>query len=412
MARALHQLSDVYAKSSKLKAGRHADGGGLYLSVSQTGSRSWIFMWVPPGGKRREAGLGSFPAISLAKARAKAVEFRAAIAEGRDPLVERDKEKPKTFAEVADLFVDSMEGGWKNEKHRAQWRMTLSDAYCASIRPKPVASVNTDDLLEILSPIWTTKAETASRLRGRIERVLDFAAVKNWRPKGDNPAYWRGHLKNALPARQRLQRGHHLAMAFGDVPDFVVRLKAAEAMAARGLEFLILTAARSNEVLGARWNEIDFKEKIWTVPKERMKAGKEHRVPLSERALEIVKSLHETRINDLIFPGQKKDRPLSVMAFEMLLRRMKVDVTTHGFRSSFRDWVGDATSFPREVADACLAHTVGNAVELAYRRSDALEKRRKLLQAWANFVAGKNNIADLRQARNQKIVVDARARTP
>jgi len=250
----------------------------------------------------------------------------------------------------------------------------------------------------VLTPIWHDKAETASRLRGRIERVLDFARAKGWR-QGENPALWRGHLKSVLPARQKLQRGHHAAMPYRDVPAFVERLQGVEAMAARGLEFLVLTVGRSGEVLEARWSEFDLDAAVWTVPAERMKAGKEHRVPLSDRALAIVKDLRETRISDFVFPGHKKGRPLSNMAFHMLMRRMKVDAyTPHGFRSAFRDWVGDETSFAREVAEAALAHEVGNRVELAYRRSDALEKRRKLMAAWANYCEPRPNIVPLKRA--------------
>ena len=253
-------------------------------------------------------------------------------------------------------------------------------------RSLPSASPkSTRDVLKVLSPIWLTKSETASRLRGRIERVLDFAKVRGWRT-GDNPALWRGHLKSILPARQRLARGHHAAMPYRDVPAFLQALQGKEALAARALEYLILTAARSGEVLGATWEEIDFDAAVWTVPAARMKAGREHRVPLSARAVAILKALHEVRISDFIFPGQAKGRPLSGMAFEMLMRRMKADAfTPHGFRSAFRDWAGDATSFPREVAEQALAHRVGDATERAYRRADALEKRRRLMVAWADY---------------------------
>ena len=395
MARELHKLSAVTVKN-ETKPGRHRDGGGLILNVSATGSKSWTFIWVRDG-KKREMGLGSYPTIALAAARERAAECRAILAAGGDPIAERDKveqqavqeaEAGKTFADAVDDFLGSVEGGWRNEKHRAQWRMTLGDAYCKTIRSKAVADISTDDVLGILSPIWQTKNETASRLRGRIERVLDFAKVKGWR-SGENPAMWRGHLKNALPARQKLARGHHAAMPYEDVPAFVTRLRAAEAMAARGLEFLILTAARSGEVLDAQWSEFDIDAGLWTVPAHRMKAGKEHRVPLSDRALEIVKALHEARIHDFVFPGQAKGKPLSNMSFHMLMRRLKVDdFTPHGFRSSFRDWCGDATDYPRELAEAALAHTISSAVERAYRRGDALGKRRKMMQAWADYCGG------------------------
>lgn len=382
---------------NRTKAGRHADGNGLYLNIAKGGSKSWVFIWMKDG-RRREMGLGGYPAVSLADARVKADECRKAVAAGVDPIASRKVESPKTFGDCADEFIKLMEAGWRNEKHVAQWRMTLGDAYCKSIRSKLVAEISTDDVLRILTPIWQSKAETASRLRGRIERVLDYAKVKGWR-QGENPALWRGHLKGALPARQKLQRGHHAAMRYTDVPAFVERLQAAEAMSARALEFLILTAARSGEVLGAKWPEFDLEEAIWVVPAERMKAGKEHRVPLSDRALAIVKALCETRTSDYVFPGEREGRPLSGMAFAMLMRRMDVGkFTPHGFRSAFRDWAGDETSFPREIAEAALAHEVGNKVELAYRRSDALGKRRKLMSAWGKYCQAGSNIIKLKRA--------------
>lgn len=396
VARNSKKLAAVDVKN-RSKPGRHADGDGLYLNISTSGSKSWVFLWMKDR-RRREMGLGSYPAVSLADARGKADECRRVVAAGGDPIATRDQDQPKSFGECADAFIASMAGGWRNKKHANQWRMTLGDAYCKSIRSKSVAEVSTDDVLKILTPIWQTKAETASRLRGRIERVLDFARVKGWR-QGENPALWRGHLKGAMPARQKLQRGHHAAMPYPDLPAFVERLQAAEAMAARGLEFLILTAARSGEVLGARWSEFDFEDGLWTVPGERMKAGKEHRVPLSDRALAIVKALHEARISDFVFPGQRKGKPLSVMAFTMLLRRLKMDqYTPHGFRSTFRDWCGDETTFPRELAEAALAHEVGNKVEAAYRRSDALVKRRKLMVAWERYCLNskQNNVLAMR----------------
>jgi integrase len=363
------------------KAGMLGDGGGLYLNVKPSGAKSWAFIWKQ-NGKRNEMGLGAYPAVKLAKARTLATEYRQAVAEGRNPIDERKKDAVPTFSDCADLFLASMEGQWRNDKHRAQWRMTL-ERYAFPLRAKSVADISTDDVLKVLTPIWQTKAETASRLRGRVERVLDYAKARGWR-NGENPALWRGHLKNILPARQKLTRGHHAAMPYKDVPAFIEQLSGKDAMAARGLEFLVLTAARSGEVLGATWQEMDLKNAVWTIPAKRMKAGKEHRVPLSPRALAIVKALHETRISDFVFPGQKKDRPLSGMSFEMLMRRMKTDAfTVHGFRSAFRDWVGDETQFPRDIAEQALAHRIGDATERAYRRGDALEKRRKLMTAWA-----------------------------
>lgn len=395
MARTSKNLTAVEVKS-RTKVGRHADGDGLYLNIAKGGSKSWVFLWMKDG-KRSEMGLGSYPTVSLADARSKVEDCRKIVAAGGNPISARDVEQPKTFGEAADEFIASMEAGWRNDKHADQWRMTLGDAYCKSIRSKSVGDIDTDAVLKILTPIWQTKAETASRLRGRIERVLDYAKLKGWR-QGENPALWRGHLKGALPPRQKLQRGHHAAMAYQDVPTFVARLQGAEAMAARGLEFLILAAGRSGEVLGAKWIEFDFDAAMWTVPASRMKAGKEHRVPLSDRALAIVTALHEARVSDYVFPGEKKGRPLSVMAFTMLMRRMNVgDYTPHGFRSAFRDWCGDETTFQREVAEAALAHEVGNKIEAAYRRSDALKKRRNLMIAWERYCLKpkQNNILNL-----------------
>jgi integrase len=343
-------------------------------------------MWKV-AGKRREMGLGSLRDVSLAKARQKAAEARQKVADGLDPIASREKARMMTFGEAADALIDSMSSSWRNEKHRAQWKMTLT-AYCAPIRTKSVAEVGTDDVLKVLKPVWTTKAETASRLRGRMERVLDFARAQGQR-SGENPARWRGHLDAILPKRAKLTRGHHKAMPFDEVSIFLVDLRQRDGIAARALEFTILTAARSGEVLGARWDEIDLENFLWIVPAARMKGAREHRVPLSPSTVEILRAVEKTRLGDFVFPGVKRGRPLSVMALEMVLRRMKVDATVHGFRSAFRDWAGERTTFPREVAEAALAHLVGDAVERAYRRGDALEKRRRLMDAWASFVGPK-----------------------
>lgn len=385
MTRALHKLNDAKAKSDNLKAGRHSDGGGLYLNVSPTGTKSWVYMWTR-NGRRREMGLGAYPVVSLANARRKADACRTNVAEGRDPIAAKAQQAEPTFGECADELVSSLEKSWRNEKHRAQWRMTLTE-YCKPIANIRVSDIGTNEVLKVLKPIWETKPETASRLRGRMERVLDYAKAKGWRT-GENPALWRGHLKNILPPRQKLTRGHHAAMPYWDVPQFMRRLGQSEAMAARALEFLILTAARSGEVYGAQWPEIDLDAGIWTIPAGRMKAGKEHRVPLSTPALKILRELYETRVSDFVFPGHRSNCPLSSSAMEMLMRRMKMNAfTVHGFRSSFRDWAGDETSFPREIAEAALAHRVGDATEQAYRRATALTKRRELMQSWADHVS-------------------------
>ncbi len=371
------------------KPGRYGDGRGLYLVVSETGARKWVFRFTF-AGRVTEMGLGSAGAVSLADARRLADGARREVAAGRNPIearreAERIAAGKPTFGRCADAFLEAKASEWRNAKHRAQWAMTLTE-YAAPLRDLPVDKVDTEAVLAVLQPLWQSVPETASRLRGRIEAVLDAARAQGHR-HGENPARWRGHLDKLLPKRQKLTRGHHSAMPFYDVPGFIGQLREREAIAALALEFCILTAARSGEVLGARWSEIDLEAKVWTVPAARMKAAHEHRVPLPGRALAILEKLNTVRTSGFVFPGQKPGKPLSGMAMEMVLRRMKSEsVTVHGFRSSFRDWCGEVTSFPREVAEAALAHVAGDATERAYRRGDALEKRRGLMQAWAGYL--------------------------
>ncbi|MEJ1935310.1 integrase arm-type DNA-binding domain-containing protein [Nostoc sp. NIES-2111] len=389
--RTLHKLS-AKAIANLAAPGRHGDGGGLYLSIDGTGRRRWVFLfrWQ---GKLREMGLGPARDLPLSRARELAAVARRQLAEKVSPLDARRREKPRpTFGEAADDLLGTIEAGFRKEKHRAQWKMTL-ERYCATIRDKRVDQVTTEDVLGVLKPIWLEKNETASRLRGRIERVLDAARAKGQR-EGDNPARWKGHLDALLPARQKLQRGHHAAMRYQDVAAFLGRLRAAQGVSARALEFAILTAARSGEVLGATWAEIDEEAKVWTVPAARMKAGREHRVPLGDRALALLSEMREqARLAGLdgpgayVFPGGRRGKPLSSMALEMQMRRLKVeDATPHGFRSAFRDWAGEETAHPREVAEAALAHIVGDEVERAYRRGDALAKRRALMEDWEKYL--------------------------
>lgn len=388
MVRQLNRLSPR-AVGSIAKPGRHADGGGLYLSVGPGEARRWVFLfrWR---GKLKEMGLGGFSSVTLAKAREKATAARALVADGINPLdVKHANAAVPTFGEFADAVVKDLGPQWKNAKHKAQWAVTLTtDA--AKLRPLRVDRIETADVLETLKPIWTEKPETAARLRGRIERVLEAAKAKGFR-KGENPARWKGHLDHLLPKRQKLTRGHHAALPFADVPAFIGELRQRTGMAALALEFAILTAARSGEVRGATWSEIDLKAKLWTVPPERMKAGLVHRVPLCERAvvmLEKLKSLSDGSGGSLVFPTLKPDVGLSDAAFSALLKRMGKKpgtLTPHGFRSSFRDWAGEVSSFPRDVAEMALAHAVGDMTEQAYRRGDALEKRRKLMDAWARY---------------------------
>ena len=387
MARQVHRLSAIKV-AKEFRPGLFADGAGLYLRISagRNSGKRWVFLYRRPrDGKRCEIGLGGITSVSLARAREKATEARAKLADGQDPLVPKaELARTPTFGEVADRHIAQMEPSWRNPKHRAQWVMTLQE-YAKSLRDKPVDQITTADILVVLQPIWQTVPETASRLRGRIENVLDAAKVQGFR-SGENPAAWRGHLKLILPARTKLTRGHHAAMAIDEVPGFIRKLQARPAIAARCLEFAILTAARSGEALGARWEEMDLAGRVWLIPAARMKATREHRVPLNDRATEILKQMILVNGCAFVFPGQRRDRPLSNMALEMVLRRMAIEnVTVHGFRSSFRDWAGNETSFARELAEHALAHVIGDKVEQAYRRDDALERRRPLMQAWGEY---------------------------
>jgi integrase len=381
MGKQVHKLS-ARKVSTVAKPGRHSDGGGLYLNVTPSGAKSWLFMYKV-AGRRREMGLGPARDVPLARARELATHARQHLLAGRDPLTMRAKPQGMMFGEAAEALLESMSPSWRNAKHQAQWGMTLR-VYAAPLSKLAVGDVATDDVLRVLKPLWLTKAETASRLRGRIERVLDFAKARGMR-SGENPARWRGHLDAILPKRQKLTRGHHKAMPFAEVPAFMDTLREMDGVAPRALKFTILTAARSGEVLGARWDEIDLDAKLWIVPAARMKSAREHRVPLSGRAAAILKEMAAIRTSDFVFPGLKPGNSLSSMALEMVLRRANTEVTVHGFRSAFRDWAGECTSFPREIAEAALAHLVGDAVERAYRRGDALDKRRKLMDAWASF---------------------------
>jgi integrase len=371
-------------KVETARPGKHVDGDGLHLVVDASGARRWVlrFTWQ---GRRREMGLGGFPDISLCIAREKASEARKLVRAGVDPVVVGKKEKAvPTFGELADGVTAALSAGFRNAKHRAQWKMTL-EVYAAPLRPKPVDAIETADVLTVLKPLWTEKPETAARLRGRIEKVLNAAKAKGYR-SGENPAAWRGHLDNLLPKRQKLTRGRHAAMAYADVPAFMGRLRERDAIAARALDFTILTAARSGETLGATWAEIDWKARVWTLAAARMKAGREHRVPLSDAAMAVLQPLYEHRTGDLIFTAPRGGQ-FSDMAMSAVLRRMNIEAaTTHGFRSAFRDWCGNETAFPRELAEQALAHVIGDKAEQAYRRSDALEKRRRLMEAWANYV--------------------------
>lgn len=389
----INKLSALAVKSMT-KPGRHSDGGGLFLIVDVSGAKRWAFLFKR-SGKRVEMGLGGLSTVSLATARQKAADARDALGKGIDPREARKAGAVPSFGTAADAYIAAHAPGFKNAKHLWQWRQTLGDAYCRSLRPRKVDQITTADVLAVLKDVWQAKPETADRLRGRIERVLDAAKAQGHRT-GENPARWRGHLDKLLPRRQKLTRGHHAAMPWREVPDFLARLRSAESMSALALEFTILTACRTGEVIGMQRREVDFAASVWTVPAVRMKGKVEHRVPLVARAVEIIKRT-ELLSERYVFPGQRgPSRHMSNMAMLKLLRDHGLSCTVHGFRSAFRDWAGDETSFPREVIEAALAHTIGNAVEAAYRRSDALEKRRRLLEAWSSYCLRGARVVSLR----------------
>jgi len=382
------------AKLDIKKQAQYGDGKGLWLQVSAFGTRSWLLRYMV-GGRARVMGLGPYPEVSLKEARERAAEARKQIRDGVDPIDARREKKMAakveaarltSFAQCVEEYLETHESAWKNNKHREQWRSTIATYAHPIIGKLPVAAVDTALVLKVLRPIWLKKPETASRLRGRIERILAWATVSEYR-QGENPARWRGHLQEMLPAKTKVQKvKHHAALPYADVPAFMAQLRGRDSISARALEFTILNANRTGEVIGAKWEEINFEDKVWTVPASRMKAGKEHRVPLSACAMEILKSLPRERDNPFIFIGGSKGKALSNMAMLELLRGMNGNgYTVHGFRSSFKDWCAETTNYPRELAEAALAHTLPNKVERAYQRGDLLEKRRRLMREWAKF---------------------------
>ncbi len=393
------------AKVAKAKPGRYGDGDGLYVLVREPDKAFWVFRYTV-AGRMREMGLGRARgpnAVTLAEARGKAAPLHRLVRNGGDPLAHRDAEaaatkaaarteraRAITFRAVARFYLDAHEAKWRNAKHRQQWQNTLDTYAMPHMGDLPVADVGTAHVLAALEPIWREKPETAQRVRGRIEAVLNYARTREWR-SGENPARWRGHLANLLPARTKLAPvDHHAALAWREVGSFMTELRRQSGIGARALEFTVLTAARSGEALGATWAEIDLAAGIWTVPAGRMKAGKEHRVPLSAAALALLGQMVKLRTVDspeaFVFPGVKPNKPLSNMAMAMTLRRMRRgDLTAHGFRSTFRDWCAEATNHPRELAEKALAHTLDDKVEAAYQRGDMFEKRRRLIEDWAEF---------------------------
>lgn len=400
-------LTPLQVKNAK--PGRHADGDGLHLLVKKTKARSWVYRFML-NGKARDVGLSRCPEaidllrrtggedLTLAQARDVATIYRMKVKAGIDPLTQREEDAAAvaaerqarnaanvTFRAAAETYIQTNEDSWRNSKHRKQWKSTLGTYVYPIMGDMPVADIATNHVLAVLEPIWKEKAETANRIRGRIEVILDAAKVRGYR-KGENPARWRGHLAQILPARTRLSRGHHKAAPYGKIPDMLREIQKRQAVASLALEFTILTAARTGEAIGATWEEVDLSKRVWTVPDARMKAGREHRVPLSTRSIEILRIVAKLG-SKWVFPGSKGSQ-LSGMAMAMLLRRMKTDVTVHGFRASFRDWTAECTAYPHEVCEMALAHTIGNKVEAAYRRGDLFEKRRRLMEDWAEYCAG------------------------
>jgi integrase len=393
MVRSINRLNALQV-SKQTKPGYHGDGGGLWLQVSQSGSKSWIFRFTL-AGKSREMGLGPTHTVTLAEARTKAQECRQLILDGKDPIEQKraakltdalERARMMTFDQCAAAYIDAHRAGWKNAKHASQWENTLATYASPVIGSLPVAMVDTALIVKVLNPIWQTKTETATRLRGRIESILDWAAVSKYR-QGDNPARWRGHLENLLADPNRTRRvKHHPALPWQKMGAFMADLRKQQGTAAKALELVILTAARSGEIRLATWAEIDLDAALWVIPAERMKAGREHRVPLSAPAIKLLKSIE--RKGEFVFPGARASKPLSDMSLTAVLRRMKQDaITVHGFRSTFRDWCAEsvANAFPREVCEHALAHSLPDKVEAAYRRGDLIEKRVMLMRAWADY---------------------------
>jgi integrase len=393
MVQKLQRLTAL-AVSRESKPGLYADGGGLYLCVGRNGAKRWTFRFTL-NGAAHEMGFGGLNKVRLADARKKASDARLLLSEGRNPLVHKqenaterataEKQRLMTFDQCAEAYISAHEIAWKNEKHRQQWRNTLATYASPVFGDLPVGDVNTDRVLKVIEPIWSKKAETASRVRGRIEVILDWARVRGYR-FGENPARWRGHLSHLLPSRNKVRAvKHHAALSYTEISSFLEALRATDGAAALALEFLILTAARTSEVIYASWSEVDVKKQIWIVPAERMKTRREHRVPLSAAAVAVLTRAKDLE-GDYIFPGRAPDAPLSNMALLMLLGRMNHGhITAHGFRSTFRDWAAEQTSFSNEVVEMALAHAIESKTEAAYRRSDLFEKRSALMTAWADF---------------------------
>ena len=391
--RSLHRLS-ARKVASATGQGRYADGGGLYLQVSRSGTKSWLFRFMLDG-KARQMGLGPIHTVPLIDARAAAMNCRRLLLDGVDPIEDRKTRRQRrrletvstmTFKDCAKQYIDSHKSAWKNQKHASQWGSTLETYAYPVFGDLSVQLVDTDLVMKVLDPIWHTKSETASRVRGRVEAILDWATVREYR-RGENPARWKGHISKLLPARTKVKKPkHHAALPFKEIGAFIEALHDRDSVSAKGLEFLIFTASRTGEVIGAIWPEVDLENKIWTIPAARMKTDKEHRVPLSEEVIAILREMKKIKVSEFIFPGNQPNKPLSNMAFLQLLKRMgRGDLTVHGFRSTFRDWASERTNYSNEVSEMALAHTVSDKVEAAYRRGDLFEKRRRLMRDWAMF---------------------------
>lgn len=384
---ARNKLSETKIKTIS-KTGIYGDGDGLYIRAQKGGSKNWVFIWRR-GDERNEVGLGGYgqgtAPVNLALAREKADAIRLQLARGEDPRADRRPLQAKTFKDCMDGLLDTRKGDWRNAKHKAQWEMTLND-YAKPLHDMPVADIVIGDVKDCLMVHWSERPETANRLRSRIQAVIDYGIAHEWRTAG-NPARWKGLLEKVMPARQKLSRGHHKAMAYKDAPAAMIRLREAKGTAATMVEFLILNGNRTGEVRGAVWSEFDLEAKVWTIPKERMKKFREHRVPLTDRAVDILLAMKNESTGEIVFEGGKEGAAISDTMMTKSLRAASIDksVTLHGMRSTFRDWAGDCTTHAREVIEGALAHIEGDATEQAYRRSDALEKRRALMNDWASF---------------------------
>jgi integrase len=394
-----HKALNSARISSLVVSGRYGDGGGLYLEVSPTGAKKWLLR-VVVRGRRRDIGLGGLKTVGLAQAREEAGRLRAIARKGGDPVEDRRKNRQgvPTFAEAAQAVHAEHKEGWRNAKHQAQWISTLKAYAFKRLGPTPVDQIETSDVLAVLRLIWRTKPETARRVRQRIGVVMDWAKAAGYRT-GDNPV---DGVTKGLPA-QPDGRAHHAALPYAEVAPFIHKLWKSDGgeLVKLALEFTVLTAARTGEVLGARWEEIDTDKGIWTIPGSRMKAGRDHRVPLTDRCLEILKAAKKLAQSDYVFPGRRIGKPMSQMAMLMVLRRLKVKATVHGFRSAFRDWAAEQTNFSREVCELALAHTIKDKTEAAYRRGDLLDKRRDLMDAWAAYALAErgSNVVEMKRKR-------------